>query len=231
METTFQRVNDESVPPPDLLHSWAAHVREEIEEASKRRWLDEALDREGHFTDTHPTLRARLSALSEGDDVLPPAIAGETASQAWFGASLETLRSELQAQWAAQVSEAWAQRYAQTQTERARLQELKEMPERDPERQIEMLGLSMRLEPSVDVRQALADFNLANRDHALGLYLEGVARLAKDEREGLALLDRVMEVDPEATKAACERAYAFLMERKETELANEYAERWRSRDQ
>jgi Zn-dependent protease with chaperone function len=233
MDKTFERVSDESTPPPDLLHAWAEHTREEIEEASTKRWLDDALDREGHFTDTHPTLRARLSALSQGDDMLeapPPAIAGKTASQVWFGPSLDTLRSELQGQWVAQVSQAWTERYAQTQAERTRLQELKDMPGRDPEQQIEMLRLTMRREPAVDVRQPLADFNLANRDHALGLYLEGIARLAKDERDGLALLDRAMEVDPDATEAACEGAFAFLMERKETELANEYAARWRSRN-
>jgi len=235
LQNTFQRVSDEAAPPRDLLHCWASEVRQNAKEADTRRWLDEALDREGHFTDTHPTLRARLSALLEGDDALqtlPPAIIGESASQTWFGSSLNTLRSDLQEQWAAQVTEAWAERHTETQTQRTRLRELRDMPERDiDERQIEMLSLSMRLEPEIDVRQALADFNSANRDHALGVYLEGVARLEKGEREGLALLDRAMEVAPDATKAACERAYAFLSERKEMEIAEEYAARWRKRDE
>jgi Zn-dependent protease with chaperone function len=234
LQDTFRRVNDEALPPADMLHRWAACARQHSDQADTRRWLEEALDRAGHFTDTHPTLRARLSALLAGDaalQTLPPAIVGEPASQAWFGALLDTLRSELQAQWVQQVATAWAERHTEILTQRARLRELRELHELDAERRIEMLSLSMRLEPEIDVREALADFNLAHRNHALGLYLEGIARLEKGEREGLALLDRAMEVDPGATKPACERAFAFLSERKETESAEKYAARWRERDE
>ncbi|WP_167759772.1 M48 family metalloprotease [Massilia horti] len=234
LQSTYQRANDEATPPKDLLDHWAVRAREEIDVADTTRWLEEALDREGHFTDTHPTLRARLSALTEGYDalhVLPPAVAGESAGQAWFGSAINTLRSELQEQWAAQVTQGWAERYAETQAERAKLQELRNLPEREAESQIEMLSLSMRLEPEVDLREELAAFNAANRDHAFGLYLQGVALLDKGERLGLSLLDRAMEVDPEATKAACQRAYVFLSEQKEDALASEYVERWRKYDE
>lgn len=234
VDETFQRVNDEATPPKDFLHCWASQVRQVVNEKDGRRWLDEALDREGHFTDTHPTLRARLAALLKEDatmQTLPPAITGESASQAWLGIALNTLRIELQEQWAAQVATAWTERHTETQTQRKRLQELKSMPERDIDREIEMFNLTMRLEPEADIREALAEFNSRNRDHAVGLYLEGVARLNKNEREGLALLDRAMEIAPEATKGACERAYAFLFERKEMEAAEKYAARWRKRDE
>ena len=92
-----------------------------------------------------------------------------------------------------------------------------------------MLRLTMRHEPDTDVRAPLAAFNAANGEHALGLYLEGSARLARGDRAGLALLDRAMRADPDATEAACERAYAWLVERGENALADIYAERWRER--
>jgi hypothetical protein len=56
-------------------------------------------------------------------------------------------------------------------------------------------------------------------------------RLERGEREGLALLERAMTLDPEAIKPACERAHAFLSARKETQAAEAYAERWRERDE
>jgi Zn-dependent protease with chaperone function len=230
LKAAYRRVGDEAVPPRDLPHAWASHARIELEEAQGKRWLDEALDREGHVTDTHPTLRARLSALEAGADgleVLPPVVEGPTASQAWFGAELDALRRELGEGWAAEVADGWTERYTETQTQRGRLAELRGMASRDAAQGFELLRLAMDLEPDTDLRQAFADFNAAHPDHAPGLFYEAVVRLDRGEREGLALLERAMEIDPEATRPACERAHAFLTERGETELAETYAERWR----
>lgn len=232
MEQTFGRVDDESAPPADLLHGWVEHARGLGAEATLKEWLDGALDREGHFADTHPTLRARLAALAQdgaGLQALPPPLRGETAAQAWFGKDAEALRAELQAQWAREVAEPWAQRHAEIQGERTRLQALRALAERDADQQLDMLRLTMRHEPGADVCAPLAAFNAANGDHALGLYIEGVARLERGEREGLALLERAMGADPDATEAVCERAYAWLMAQGEKDLAEAYAQRWRER--
>jgi Zn-dependent protease with chaperone function len=231
LQATYRRVGDESAPPQDLLHTWASLARGGAEEANRTRWLGEALDRQSDLTDTHPTLRARLSALSADPDILqalPPAVSGPAASQAWFGDALDTLRRELQESWAAGVAQGWAERHTETQAQRTRLRELRDMAERDAERELEMLRLSMNLEPDTDLRQAFADFNAAHPDNPVGLYLEGCLRLDHDEQEGLALLDRAMDLDPEATRPACERAHAFLSKRGETRLAEAYEARWRS---
>lgn len=233
LRRTLERVGDEAAPPSDLLHCWATQVRGDMPEASMKRWLDEALDREGHFTDTHPTLRARLAALS-GDEhlfqALPPALSGEAASQAWLGAALPALRQQLQEQWAAELSGGWSERHADLRQQRARLAELRTLEAPDTEQQLELLRLALFLEPGNDLRAPLAAFTAAHPEHAVGHYLEGLARLDKGERDGLAALGRAMALDPDATKAACERAHAFLVERGETELAEEYAARWRERD-
>jgi Zn-dependent protease with chaperone function len=233
LQATYRRAGDEPAPPPDLLHAWASMARTGAEEANRLRWLDEALDREGEATDTHPPLRARLSALSPDPAILaslPPAVDGPSASEAWFGTALPALRQELQDGWAADVSQGWAERHTATQAQRSRLRELRGMPERDAEQELELLRLAMDLEPDSDLRQAFADFNAAHPDNAVGLFFEGAVRLDRGEREGLALLERAMELDPDAIKPACSRAYAFHMERDETALAAEYEARWRSRD-
>jgi len=235
MDTALARIGDDAAPPANLLHAWVEHARTPCVEATLQGWLDAALDRQGHFADTHPTLRARLTALAAsaqdeaGLQALPPAVDGDTAAQAWFGCSAAALRTELQAQWAREVAEPWAQRYAEIQDERGRLRELRGLAKRDVDQELDMLRLTMRQEPDTDVRAPLAAFNAANGEHALGLYLEGSARLARGDREGLALLDRAMRADPDATEAACERAYAWLVERGENALADTYAERWRER--
>lgn len=232
MQQAFKRIDHDAVPPADLMLRWAAQAIEPPPETDARRWLADALDREGDVTDSHPTLRARLQALSLTGDALhvpPPPMAGASAAQAWFGPLLERLRTEAQTQWVRQVTEPWAERHAEAQRLRQRLVELRALAVRSADTEIEMLRLTMRLEPETDVRDALAAFNAVHADHPLGLYLEGCARLDQGEREGLALLDRTMAIDPEATSAACERAHAFLQERKETRAAEAYADRWRDR--
>ncbi|MBQ5946834.1 hypothetical protein, partial [Massilia sp. ST3] len=129
--------------------------------------------------------------------------------------------------WAREVAEPWSLRHAEIQGERTRLRELRALAQPDPAQQLEMLRLTMRHEPATDVCAPLAAFNARNAGHALGLYIEGVARLERGEREGLALLERAMQADPEATEAACERAYAWLREQGEAELAESYVRRWR----
>jgi hypothetical protein len=200
------------------------------EDATLQGWLDEALDREGHFADTHPTLRARLAALAHdatSHQLLPPALGGASAAQAWFGVGLSGLRAELQAQWASDLAEPWSQRFSHVQGEREQLAALRALESRDAEQEREMLRLTMNREPDVDLRDALAALNTANPDHAVGLFLEAVARLKHDERDGLALFERAVALDPDATGAACERAHAWLSARGEDEQAEAWAERWR----
>lgn len=232
MQQTFDRIDHDPAPPRDLMQRWAADTGKAVAEADAQRWLDDALDRERDVTDTHPTLRARLTALSysgEGLEELPPPMSGESAAQAWFGPLVLELRSEFEAQWAEQVSAAWSERHADARKQFQRLIELRGLAERDRDLQLEMLRLTMRLEPETDLREAFAAFNAAYPDDALGIFLEGSARLGKGEREGLTLLDRAMELDAQATKPACEQAHAFLSERKESKAADGYAERWRQR--
>ncbi|OON62606.1 hypothetical protein B0920_03950 [Massilia sp. KIM] len=231
MEGVLRQVDELATPPAGVMHGWAEHAGGPCEESMLRAWLEEALDREGHVADTHPTLRARLAALGKpGQDQhgLPPALQGDSAAQAWFGDALGTVRGALQERWAGELATPWAQRYAETQGERARLRELRAAPGRDADQELEMLRLAMRHEPETDLRAPLAAFNEAHPGHALGLFLEGVTRLERDEREGLDLLERAMQADPDATGAACERAHAFLSARGEDELAQAYLARWRA---
>lgn len=241
MQQAYARADDEPAPPADLMQRWADLGPAGEQEAATRRWLDDALDRAGHFTDTHPTLRARLAALPGqgaadadaadfGDDALPPLLDGQSASQAWFGAALDGLRAGLQQRWVEHVAEGWRERHDKVQADRARLRALRAQPERDTAAEFEMLHLAMRHEPDADPCEALARFNAANPDHAGGLFLEAMALLDKDDDAGLAHLDRAMALDVDAIKPGCERAFAFLTAREESERAEAYAARWRERD-
>jgi len=232
MQRTYDRIDHEPSPPQDLLQRWAAHAVQPPDAVDARRWLGDALDRTGHYADTHPTLRARLAALrevGEPPEDPPPAVA-VSAATAWLGTRLPSLRAEFASSWAAQVAGPWTERHAEAQKLRARLQELRELGERSSDQELELLRLALRLEPETDLRDAFAAFNAAHADRALGLFLEGIVRLDRGERDGLALLERAAALDPEATKPVCERAIAFLGAQGDKAAADAWAERWRRRD-
>jgi Zn-dependent protease with chaperone function len=235
LQHTFDRVAHESAPPGDLAERWAKWAADPTADVDARQWLSEAMDQEPGVTDTHPPLRARVAALADDSDAAaelpPPLPPGGSAAQAWFGERLALVRAELQSNWADRVRPAWRQRHHETWQLRGRLAELSALAERDVAQEIERIRLLMQLEPDTDARPTLAEFNAAHPDHPLGLFLEGAACLDKDEHEGLALLERAVELDPEATKAACERAHAYLMRRGDRAAAQPYAERWQRRDE
>jgi Zn-dependent protease with chaperone function len=247
MDSTFERVASDAAPPPDLLQRWAERAVQPTPGEDAQRWLASALDRERHFMDTHPTLRARLDALAvncgavngeaaNGESLQdpPPPFIGDSAAVAWLGASLPTLRDELQSRWAASVAEPWAARHAQRQQQVARHAALRDALDGDATRHaedgLEFLQLTRALEPGLDLREALARYNAAFADVPAALYLEGCARLAHDDDAGIALLERTFALDPEATKPACEQVHRYLMAHAQAEAAERYATLWRERD-
>jgi Zn-dependent protease with chaperone function len=232
MSRTYDRIAHDATPPADMTQRWADEASSAPVEADAAGWLGEALDREGHFTDSHPTLRRRLEALRQAapGDVLPPPLAGPSAARAWLGPLAPVLREAFQRDWAGRVEEAWKARHEQVREQRARLAELRALPERDVAQTLETLRLEMRLEPEVDHRDALAAFNAAHPDHAEGLFVEAVERLERDDAAGLPLLEAAMKLDPDATKPACQRAHAFLLAQGDKAAAEAWAERWRQRD-
>jgi Zn-dependent protease with chaperone function len=232
MAQTYERIDLEPAPPAGVMQRWASEARTLPPESEARAFLRAALDREGHFADSHPTLRARLRPLlggAEPGDDPPPPLAGPSAAEAWLGPLATRLREEFQQQWADRVREPWGERHAERLKDRQQLATLRAAPERSDDDTLAMLGLAMRLEPETDVREPLAAFNAQHPDHASGLYTEAVARLGREDAAGLALLERVMALDPDATKPACERAHAFLSARGDKAAAEAFAVRWRER--
>lgn len=232
MSRTYDRIPHDAMPPADLMQRWAEEAICAPGEGDATGWLREALDREGHYTDTHPTLRARLDALRHATpgDVLPPPLAGPSAAQTWLGPLAPALREAFQRDWSSRVEDAWKTRHDQALKQRARLAELRTLPAPDAAESLETLRLALSVEPEADQRDALAAFNAANPDHPAGLFIEGCHRLDLVDESGLPLLEAAMQLDPDAIKPGCLRAHAFLLKRGDKPGAESHAQRWRDRD-
>ncbi|MCW7538045.1 M48 family metalloprotease [Aquabacterium sp. A7-Y] len=232
LEDTFAAARREPTPPADLAEQWAHRAVMPPPAEHAQQWLQRALDREGRAMDTHPVLRKRIVALGDRDSqaapALPAPLAGASAAQVWLGSEAGRLRQAFQRQWHAEVVERWRQHHDQWQAKRARLDELQALAEPGVDERIETLQLRLQLEPQDDHLPALVAFNAQHADHALGLYLEGCVRLDQGDAEGLALLERTMALDADATKPACEKAFAFLRERRD-ERAGSFEQRWNER--
>jgi Zn-dependent protease with chaperone function len=64
ISNTFDAMRDQSSPPRDLAHQWAARAVQTPAREQALGWLQNALDRAPKALDTHPTLRQRLRAAA-----------------------------------------------------------------------------------------------------------------------------------------------------------------------
>lgn len=233
MDGVFQRLAHQPTPPDDVAQRWAEVASQPLAEADARRWLGQALDRAPQALDTHPTLRARLQALDPASppeqEELPAPPAGPTAAQAWLGACLPAVREHFQRAWAERLAEPWAERHQALQVQQARLAQLRTLPAPNEAEAFESLQLQVQLEDAAQALPALAAFCDAHPNHAQAAWLRACVCLDLGDEAGLAFIEQVMALDPEAIKPACERAHRFLMARQDIQRASAYEARWQAR--
>jgi Zn-dependent protease with chaperone function len=223
-------VREQPEPPADLTQRWAALASDAPPAEQARDWLDRALQRLPMPQDTHPSLCDRLQALRSEVADLPPLALARSAAQAWLGQGLDRLRHELASEWLASVQPRWRERHAEVQTLREELAALLALATPDREQSRRSVLLRRQLDPAFDAIGALAAFNAAHADDAVGLFHEGAARLEAGDADGLALLDRAMALDAECTGPACQLAFGFLSQRGDAR-AKDYVDRFQRRDE
>ena len=231
LEQTYEGARTSYAPPGDLVERWAALAAQPHAADLAQKFLADALQREPSVADTHPSLKQRLAALGADGDALhqlPTPLQEPSAAQTWLGEAAPVIRREFQQLWAEQVQDGWREQYAQWEERRKRHAELQARSELTADEELELLHLTVKLNPDDDHRVATAAFNAKHPDNPSGLYLEGVVLLGRDDETGLDRLERAMALDGDAIRPACERAYEFLIQRGDAR-ADSYAERWRER--
>jgi Zn-dependent protease with chaperone function len=88
--------------------------------------LGKALGIETGYADTHPALQDRLKAL--GIAPTPPQPVRHSAAQSWLGKRYEAVLADFDQAWLQRNSEAWAERFRDSEEIRARLAELNAKP-------------------------------------------------------------------------------------------------------
>jgi Zn-dependent protease with chaperone function len=210
------------------------HVASEIDQASVRRWLDQALARETTLDDTHPSLSERLGALGESARIALPAPG--TAADRLLGGALERLTESFDRRWHEGILPSWRSRYEEAQAGRQRLAGLDARHASGEELSLQeaydraILNESVADNPELAVEQLRALHARAPDEPAV-LYALGARLLARDDDAGRALLEGAMQRDEREVLRCCEALRDYCWRNGRKEEAHQWHERLAARSE
>ncbi len=195
--------------------------------------LQRAMQHRTNWSDTHPALNDRLAALGKTAAV-PPA-AGQSAAAVFLGPTAEVLAKEFDDRWRAGVAQPWRERHEQRQQERRELITLDEKAASDTGLDTgESWRQAVLTETVHDSATALPRFQAFAEAHpeiAEARYAIGQILLRQGDERGIAIIDKVMQQDPNAIKPGAVLIHEFLMERGRAAEAKPYIDAWQARDE
>jgi Zn-dependent protease with chaperone function len=215
--------------PPEAAYAPMAQLLPAVRTRNEtERWLTEELELAAETTDTHPSLTERLEALGvDPSEILESREeATVSAAEEYLGPWREELVGKVDRGWREAVRPAWQEQWAEAEKGRLRLQDLDgrngnltldELKER--------ASLTAQLESSESALPLYQQVLASQPDDAPSQFAVGQILLDRDNEQGLAYLDRAMEIDADAIFPACEVAYGFLHEHGREEEASRYRER------
>jgi hypothetical protein len=214
------------VPRPAFgpFSGFNAPTAAELDTADAQRWLAAALAQPTTCMDTHPCLKERLQALgAEAQLALPDP---GTAADRLLGERGASLANIFDARWRERVQPSWKQAYENTQKSRTRLAELRERAAHAPLATAESVELA-NLEEEVGegaaralaLRRALV---LSDPNSDLALFVLARQLLLQGDVAGVALMETVIEKQPDAVMAGSELLRDYWWRRGETDSARRW---------
>ncbi|MDH4459290.1 MAG: M48 family metalloprotease [Nevskia sp.] len=194
--------------------------------------LQRALLNRTHAADTHPALVDRLAALKVG--AMVPVGAAQSAADAFLGPTARVLAAEFDAQWRGNVGDSWRALHEQRRQEQQELLALDDKANGDGGldraeswRQATLTEIIHDAATALPLFRAFAD---TYPDAAEARYAIGQILLGQGDDSGIALIEAVMQQDPNAIKPGALLIHEHLMERGRVAEAETYIEIWRARD-
>lgn len=229
---------DGAMPPSDVYLRLTSAIREPLPAADLDAWFAAALKLRTDTDDTHPAPSDRIAALvgpvdgagrlSNGGALRPSPAFAAPAADHYLGASHERLAREFGAAWREAASEAWQARVEGTRTAREGLAALAAKADTDGLTMDERWQQAEWTEEIHDSAAALPLYEAILGDepeHVSAMFACGRIQLANGDESGIALLERTMERDRDATLAGCGLVVSYLAAEGRLEEAN----RWRER--
>jgi Zn-dependent protease with chaperone function len=227
----------DDVPQPSFAPyaAMGQAIGADVDEASLRGWLDDAMARQTSLANTHPSLADRLRALGESPRLMLPA-AGQTAD-ALLGSALPAITAEFDERWQRSIQPSWERRHREVADSRALLAQLDARAA--DEAAAEPLTVDERLQRArltdefgAGSAEALAQLAALHRDapdHAGVSYSLGLRMLRQGDDAGVALIEAAIERDDEALLPGAELLRDYHAQNGRDELAHQWHERWLQR--
>jgi len=222
----FKRADKEATP--EIL-PWAG-LHEFLQTNSDPKLqerLDQAMLVSTDLTDTHPSLKDRLKALSVTAKL--PIAASESAARSWLADEYEKVISEFDGEWFQTNESSWKERFeyvvkSTTELRELQRQEVEDLSDDD-------LWQRGQLEGEFGERKAAIEliiiFRERHPDNENAAYLLGCYFMAEDDEKCLPLFEATLS-SPELAYNACANAFEFLTnsgKHEEAEIWREKAEK------
>jgi Zn-dependent protease with chaperone function len=217
-------------PYGEIGPSVAAHLDAE----SAQTWLGRALAEQPSLADTHPTLSERLAAIGQPPRLSPPG-PGQAAGQL-LGPALPGLTERFDRRWQEQIAPSWRDRYQRVQEGRQALAALAARVERGEDLPLRDAFERARLTDSIggDPDGALAQLRALRErapDDAVLLFTLGAQLLSRNDPEGVALVERAMQLDEDAIAPGAEQLRDYHWRGGRREEAHDWHARMQERAQ
>lgn len=222
---------DQAQPIDNKSDFWSNIVNTQLDENKRIAYLEYASKVITNHDDTHPCLSDRLKAIgvladeSAAKKMVPPV---QNAAQSLLGESLKPLSQQLDNEWKNNVAEQWQQRHAYLNERKQKLTEINAKAEPTEEDGWEKISITEDLDPDAELLPLVQNFLSQYPEHISARYRRGLLLLDKNDEQGIADLEHVMEKDEEAILACCEAAWRFYVD-SDKDKAEHYRSRWITR--
>lgn len=213
-------------PIPNLYSLMFEKLKEPIPTADAEQWIKEELSLKTRISDSHPSLSERLEDIGS----IPPApqVPTPSAAEFYFVDRLNSLLEHFNTGWQESVREDWEQHFEDNENKKRKLAELSLKAETEQLSPQETFDLATLHETFGNEEKALEYYRLVYQEHPndpLINYYLGHALLEIEDETGITLLEKAMELDPEATENSCRFIYDYLHRTGKPAEAEKYYER------
>jgi Zn-dependent protease with chaperone function len=236
-KSVLETIKDSAEPPRDVYTRFTNNIADGIDENDARTWLHDDLEQKTDFRDTHPAKRDRVSAILNIDPEQVPDWAEqhldeiikveEPAAKALFGKMLPTLLAQLDTEWLTQVRPAWVEDHNSAIFIRGELSKLEEKAASAELSEEELVMLASRTAQVRGFATAEPIFKRALAQmpgHAGLLHVYGLWLLDEQDPDGVAHLERAMELDNNLGVSCCEKLYSYMKTKGREEESEKYAD-------
>ncbi|MBX9690642.1 MAG: M48 family metalloprotease [Candidatus Obscuribacterales bacterium] len=235
----FKNLDETPMPPSHPFRDLSELMVNGQMDPEAYKWYQQALARRTGSSQSHPSLRDRIKAISElgdcenlenlSEEELRKAWAIDTsAAQEYFEAKLPDFEQRLDIAWHNAFDQNWRCLYGERIEARNQLHKLEQKMQTEQLSNDELLQraqLYFQLKPSIESIPVLRNTLLVMPDNASLNYNLGERLLADGDLSGIDYLEKVISLKPVYGLELCEIIYQHLMDEGKEEQAAVYLDR------